>query len=336
VEGALNQDFTGGIYIATGTVNDDPVSSNATLTQFFTRKPFALDRGWVTYNPLNHKWLSLTGGKFAFTWQRTSLTFDPDLNPEGLSEKLSFDFKKRGALKNITATGMQLTVNEAAGSNGIPFQLGNDTFAYGGQMGVTFGFGPRVTTTFYGGALNFTNADSIIQAITAKTLAGNRNTNATVGGGVDIHYLSQFLYVDFISDTVVKTWSGRWPFRLTLDFVDNPRAATSQRQGFWGDIGMGQAINKGDMQFTYSLARIEQDAVLSSFNESEMRAQTNVIQHKLVYLWQAEKNTTISITGWLGRTLDRNLQNAALPPGLPATEKDPYVKRLQLDVLYKF
>jgi hypothetical protein len=37
VEGAVSEDFTGGFYLATGTVNDDPVSTNNTLTTFFTR-----------------------------------------------------------------------------------------------------------------------------------------------------------------------------------------------------------------------------------------------------------------------------------------------------------
>jgi len=90
------------------------------------------------------------------------------------------------------------------------------------------------------------------------------------------------------------------------------------------------------VQVGYAFGRIEQDAVIAAFNESELRAPTNLLQHKLQFQWLPEKNTTFSFTSWIGRSLNRNLQNAALPPGLPAGRLDPYVKRLQADVIYKF
>jgi hypothetical protein len=60
------------------------------------------------------------------------------------------------------------------------------------------------------------------------------------------------------------------------------------------------------------------------------------LQHKLYMTWLPQKNTTFSFTDWIGRTLDRNLQNAAVPPGLPALQQDPYLDRMQFDVIYKF
>ena len=60
IDGQLSEDFLGGIYIATGTLGD-PTTTNETLTGFFDRKTIALDRGYITYNPVAHKWLSLTG-----------------------------------------------------------------------------------------------------------------------------------------------------------------------------------------------------------------------------------------------------------------------------------
>ncbi len=334
VEGKLNEDFNGGFYIATGTVNDDPVSTNNTLTQFFTRKPIGLDRGWITYQPQSHKWLQLTGGKFQATWNHAPITFDYDLNPEGFSEKLSFD-TKNSMVKNVSFTGVQLAYNEVAGSN-LPFSAGNDSFAYGGQASVRLQWSQRISTTFSGAGLNFTNADSILQALLARTLAGNRNTNATVTVGSQTFHASKFLYADFLADTIVRTGLERFPLRVVLDFVTNPRAASSQRDAFWGEAALGKLQEKGDIQFGYGFGRVEQDAVIASFVESEQRAPTNVLQHRIQAGWLVQKNTTLQFTGWLGRTLNRNLQNAALPPGLPAGENDPYVKRLQVDVIYKF
>ncbi len=61
----------------------------------------ALDRGYITYNPVGAKWFSATAGKFAFTWARTSVTFDPDINPEGFVEKFSKDFESTPIVKNV-------------------------------------------------------------------------------------------------------------------------------------------------------------------------------------------------------------------------------------------
>jgi hypothetical protein len=85
-DGKLGEDFSGGFYLSTGSLGDSN-STNETLTNFFDRKTIGLDRGYITYQPVAHKWLSLTGGKFAYPWQRTSLTLDPDLNPEGFDAK---------------------------------------------------------------------------------------------------------------------------------------------------------------------------------------------------------------------------------------------------------
>jgi hypothetical protein len=332
VDSKLGEDFSGGIYLATGTL-EEPISTNSTLTGSFSRKPIGLDRGWITYQPQQHNWLQLTAGKFAYTWQRTSLTFDPDLNPEGFSEKLSFR-TKNPVVKNVGLTGLQLLVSEAAGAT-LPFALGNDSYALGGQGSVQLQLGKRVLTTFYGAALNWRNPNAIVQALAAKTLVG-RNTNATTGSGSTLAYASQFLYADFIADTVIQTGLERWPARITLDFVDNPRAATSQRHGLWSEASWGRLQERNDLQFAYAFGRVEQDAVLAPFNESEWRAPTNVLQHKLQFQWLAQKNTTAGFSAWIGRTLDRNLQNAALPAGLPSTEQDPYQKRLQFEVIYKF
>src|SRR3954471_14227169 len=335
VEGKLNEDFIGGFQLATGTTVNDPVSTNFTDSQFFSRKPIGVDKAYINYQPVAHKWLTLTAGKFAPNWWKTSSWLDPDLNPEGGAEKLSFDLKHMGIVKNVSLIGMQLVYNEAAGSN-LPISLGGDSDAFGGQGSITLGFGRRITTTFAGTGLNWINSDSVIKAVIAKTLAGNRNTNATIGTGTNIRYASKFLYADVIADAGVKTWWEKYPLHLTLDLLDNPRAASDHNHALWAETAVGNSKDKHDLQFGYAFGRIEQDAVIASFNESELRAPTNVLQHKYYIQWMAQKNTTLSFTDWIGRTLDRNLQNAALPPGLPTSAQDPYLNRMQFDVIYKF
>nr|MBA3915356.1 putative porin [Terriglobales bacterium] len=127
-DGKLNEDFIGSIALATGSLGD-PTTTNETFTNFFDRKTIGLDRGYITYNPVDHHWLSLTGGKFPYQWQRTAVTGDPDLNPEGFNQKFSFDIK-HGAIKNVTLQGMQLIYNENT--------TGTDSYTLGAQLSTKF------------------------------------------------------------------------------------------------------------------------------------------------------------------------------------------------------
>jgi hypothetical protein len=61
----------------------------------------------VKYNPSFFKPLTLTGGKFEDPWYRIELTWDKDLNPEGVAETLSFKIPTRG-LKRVALVGFQL------------------------------------------------------------------------------------------------------------------------------------------------------------------------------------------------------------------------------------
>jgi len=324
VESKLNEDFTSGFYLATGSFTD-PISTNETLGSLFGRKTIGLDRAWISFQPKNHKWLQLTAGKWAYTWARTPLTFDNDLNPEGFSEKFSFDLKN-GVVKNVTFVGTQLMFNEVAS--------GSDSYALGGQFGSRLQLGKRLTLAPSVSVLSWTRPDAIAKGLAGKTITGNVNTNATTPDGKG--YLSGFFYADYILDASVRTPWERFPVRFLLDYEKNMRAANSHDTAYWGEFTFGQTKNRNDVQFLYSYAVIEQDAVLAAFNESDLRAPTNVRQNRFSFLWQIQKNTTASYTLWLGRTLDPSLQNTSTAPGNSPGQEDPFLKRMQFDLLYKF
>jgi hypothetical protein len=327
VESRLNEDFSAGIYVASGSNEAgfagflDPVSTNQTLTDFFERKTIGIDRGWITFHPRGFKPLILTGGKFAFTWKRTPLTFDSDLNPEGFSEQLSFDLKNPVA-RNVTFTAMQLLFRESGS--------GVDSYATGGQISSRLQLGERVTLTPSATFLKWNNEDSIVAAAQAGSLGGSlsktRLQNALNGAGTG--YLSGFFYSDYIVETGVKTPWQRWPLKVTLEYLDNLDAATSQGQAFFGEAALGDNKDQNDFQFGYGFARVEQDAVLAAFNESDWRAQTNLSQHSLFLSWMPRKNAQLKYTLWLGRFLDPALA------GLSG--KEDRLKRGQLDLVYSF
>jgi hypothetical protein len=429
-DGKLNEDFFGGIALATGSLGD-PTTTNESLTNNFDRKTVALDRGYITYNPIAHKWLSITGGKFAPNWQKTSVTLDPDLNVEGFSEKISYDIHHSPVVQNLTLQGIQLFYNEVSGTGGL--YHGHDSFAVGGQASAKLGFKIWTATPSFS-ILNWRYPDAILNssafAVAANNagLNGNPTTTPTVsnvgpipvpgegpgcsnpsvrGAGtgfptvpinvpssngcvfapngmtnatwVDLtnptaprwHFLSNFLYADFILNNTFKTPSARFPINLILEYENNLNASehpftTDARSGcvsdggtpsvitcttsqpavntslgkqshaYLVDFSVGQQKNKNDIQVGYAWLRQEQDSVIASFNESDQRAPTNILQHRIYALWKIRANTVAAFTWWHGRTLNSNLLNSTLATGVTAGQVEPYLNRLQFDWIYTF
>jgi len=384
VEGKLSEDFTGGFYLATGSLGDSN-STNETITGFFNRKSIGLDRAYITYQPLNHKWLQLTGGKFAYTWQRTSATFDPDLNPEGFAEKFSFDFKAP-VVKNFTIQAFQLLYGE---NNDSKFINAADSFAVGGQVSGRLELGILTSTPSFT-VLNWRNPDAILNASAFAVQATTTGTPSTAttpvtglpipgegpgcarGSGLPtvppcvfgpqgftnatfadadgkIHFLSGFLYADFILNNQIKTGWKRFPVNLMLEYQNNLNAAdhpldasgaptdlNKQSHAYLIDASIGQSKVKNDLQFGYAWVRAEQDSAISSFIESENRAPTNLLQNRLYFLWRVRSNTVASYNLWIGRTLNSNLQHAIVAPGTVSGTTEPWLFRHQFDLIYSF
>ncbi len=60
MRGTIGEEFDWGLRIATGSFADN-ISTNQTLTDFFNRKPFALDQAFVTYKPRTSAWPASPG-----------------------------------------------------------------------------------------------------------------------------------------------------------------------------------------------------------------------------------------------------------------------------------
>jgi hypothetical protein len=363
VEGKLSEDFVGGFYLASGSLGD-PTTTNTTLTNFFDRHTIGIDRGYITYNPLAHKWISLTGGKFAYTWIRSPQTFDNDLNPEGFSEKFSWDFTTP-LVKNLTFQAMQLLVNEASKAT--------DSYNIGGQVSARLQIGPFTTTPSFS-LMKWNNPDSILQAsafaVQTSPAEGpgcasgaglpaaapcafgpNGMTNATFTDATGkARFWSQFFYADFILNNQIKTGIARLPLNLLLEYEDNLSAKDhpldptgveltnlgKQSHAYLAEISLGQSKTKNDIQVGYAWARQEQDSAIASFVESDQRAPTNILQHRIFGSWKLRNNVTAAYTLWLGRTLNINLQHAVVASGTTPGTTEPSLRRMQFDLVYSF
>lgn len=332
VNARFSPEWNGGFSVASGD-DMDPISSNQTLTSFFTRKAFRIDRAFIEYTP---NWMKdgllrgngefkFTAGKFGYTWYRTEMTLDNDMNVEGISQTLAFNFKNP-VFKNLTLVAFQLPFNEVS--------AGPDSFLHGGQIQTQWQFGSRVRFGGYLGFYDWNRTDPIRAAQSAATLGGSTNRNAATA----TQFASKFGILDLIGRFDVTTWSARWPLMLQFNYASNTRACTnlvniavppacdpSDRHAYWTEVQIGQNREARDLQFGYTFIRIEREAVLGAFNFSDLRAPSNVLTHRLNLGYQAYRNVNIGFTTLLGRQLTT-----------ATSAEERILKRLQLDLTYKF
>lgn len=324
----ITDELSGGFRLATGNLSD-PITTNQTFTGFFTRKTFNLDRFWLSYEPERVPWLSFTAGKFAYPWYRTELTFDSDLNPEGFTETLSFDFSD-SPLTNLTVVGFQLPFNELSRAG--------DSFIWGGQVQTHWKLTDRARLGLYAAGLNFRNADAIARAIGEGALDPSlplTNTVDTDAQGNILGFTEPFTYLDLIAELKYRL-RPQWPLRLTFDFVNNVRAGSAERSAYWAEVALGETAEKGDWLFGYTLMRVEKDAVIGAFRFSDSRASTNVLNHRVRAGYQVHNNVTLDYTLLVGRLFNPQDNLNLVPAAFQPRAEDPFLTRMQFDVIYKF
>lgn len=242
----FGDDFDAGFTMATGDLNN-PISTQQTANQFYTRKPFDLDRAFVNYHPHFFKPLLLTGGKFTYPWVSTELTWDRDLNLEGLAQTLAFNLETTPMLRRIAFVGFQLPFAETAGVS-----LNNKSIVqsavYGGQLQTEWQLAGWLKLSGYAAFYNWHNPDPVALAVATASAAGpqlgllklnsngaQNSTVTTTGTFVatgqqvitNAQFNSKFVLLDTIARFDIKTRDDRWPIVVQGDFAQNTKACAN-------------------------------------------------------------------------------------------------------------
>jgi len=150
----FNDDISGGLSLASGDLND-PISTNQTLNQFYTRKPFcSRPRVHQLHSPPvqaahPHR------GKFAYPWYRTELTWDNDLNPEGAAQTLQWNFtNKTPVIRRFALVGFELPFTEVQHTSGVN-RSRVQSVVYGGQVQAVWELASWLRLSTYGGYYNY-------------------------------------------------------------------------------------------------------------------------------------------------------------------------------------
>jgi hypothetical protein len=335
LDGTINKHFDWGMRLASGLFTD-PISTNQTLTDFYERKPFALERAFIRYDSkTDNVGVQLIAGKFEPTFRRTQMVWDDDVNVEGASQAIYV--KTKTALQQVKLVAFQLPFNEISG--------GKDGVLYGGQLQSDWQFSPTVSANANVSYYDWNRADQVLLGLGAAAtqvnggisngagLSGNQNgalgtTNRILrnAAGTPIGFLANFHLVNFLGNL---TWqaSSRFPVTFTYDYVHNASSRiTNEKNGYWAGATIGQAKEKGDWLFGYYYTRIEQDAVLVPFNFSDILS-SNSRAHMPTIAYQIANGVTAQWTGLFSQRANRVV---LLSPD------NRFLNRMQFDVIYKF
>ena len=326
VEGRLGPGVRGVLGLSTGELND-PNSVFQTFGGNLGRKAATFDRGFISYRPTRAPWVEVSAGKFPYPWTRSSMTFDVDFYPEGASERVTWESKRRGVLRGLSLQGMQVVVNEQP--------EGADTLLVGGQATATIAW-RGVTTRALATAIDVRRPDFVLRAQQDGTDISVRNTNAIVGPAPLSRYLSGFRYANLIVENTVATRWPALPLTVTLEWQRNVKAATTRDSAASFRAEAGRQVRRGDWFASWHVFRVEQDAIVSALGESDWRAPSNVLQHRFGLVYTAQEHVQTLFTWYRGRTLDTGVADAVVVPGLRPGAREPWANRLYFDVVYRF
>lgn len=104
----ISQNLEAGVRLSTGK-DDDPVSTNETMGDYFNHDSFVLNRAYLKWRPTST--LTFTGGRFGNPWFCTDLVWDSDVNFEGMSVNLDFQTSEMSNLF-LTIGGFPLQEEE--------------------------------------------------------------------------------------------------------------------------------------------------------------------------------------------------------------------------------
>jgi hypothetical protein len=182
-------------------------------------------------------------------------------------------------------------------------------------------------------------------------VAGNGNLGLTPAStnaiNRDGRLASGYNLIDLIG-RLDLTKSARFPVTLLFNFVTNtqvhdvsvagPGGATvflpnDENNGFWIEGLVGRNKERGDVQFDYTFASIEKDAILTPFNMSDMSQPSDTRMHRVTFNYTVDPRVVFSIIGIINQRPHGLLGAFATTPvgslNRPTT-------RLQFDTTFRF
>lgn len=277
----IDENWSGGVRLTTGSATD-PLSSNQTLGTYNNRYTVLIDRAYIRYKLGDY---SAVAGRMANPWFGTDLMWANDLSFDGVA--LQWTPKVSSEIRGF-ATLAALPIQEVELASA-------DKWLFGGQIGATLLPSPTTVGAKLGLAyFHYANlrgkpsaAGSTANEYTAPAFAQKGNTYYNISSDPNRPLLglaADYQLLNLTGQIDVPSIAGK-RLIVTGDYVHNfgfDRAAVSQRVGanvtpqidaFHLRVAFGDAELKAlhDWQVFAAYKRIERDALLDAFTDSDFR-----------------------------------------------------------------
>jgi len=308
---AVNDETEIGMRLASGDP-DDPISNNQTFTDVFTFKKIAISNAYLKLAPsksigASRPYATLMGGKFDVpVYFPTRLVFDGDLTPEGFFEAIDVVRAREGALRTLQMNLGQWIFQEISkSSDGVIFAFqGVAGFAPG--RGVVANVGIADYLFHKPSAIATARNTNKLLVVTNRvrladgSVLGGRKIDPAVDGAI-AGLVSDFNLVNVGTDATVATGVPGWPLKIFGEGVINTKAKGSDDTGFQVGAAIGSAKEPGDVSLSYAYQRLETDAVLSTFTDSDFGRDggTNSKGHILQLNYVLLKGLQFTTTAWI-------------------------------------
>jgi hypothetical protein len=287
-------DLKVGVELSTG--QSDPVSGNQTEGDGFMKKDMKLNLAYLEWSALpsdNANEAKFTAGKMKNPFINVSdLIWDGDLTPEGVA------FKGQMGSEKVTLLGNAgyLWVKERSAEN-------DDSMLYAGQGAVKIQFVPEVSLlagVSYYAYDNMVGYD-VIDWENNKNAYGNSTMKGSVSGSTtNKAYKYDYTPIEYFTE--LNIWAGI-PISLYGQMVSNDEV-DDLNNGFLYGLTLGKAKNKGTFEVGYAYAKLEKDAVVGAFTDSDRwGGGTDGNSHKIQARYQITKNLQVGATYFTGEKL---------------------------------
>lgn len=252
------EDLKAGIRFSTG--GADPVSGNQTLGDGFQKKDIRLDLAYIDFSFLGDspQEVRTIGGKMEqpLITMPDDLVWDADLTPEGLAAKARFgnDF----ATFLLNAEGLYVQERDAK----------KNATGLAGQAAVKFQFTPEIGLTLGSTYLAYQNIQGhdVIDWENKNNSYGNSTIAGSVSGSATNKAWANG-FTPVMGFAQLDVWLGL-PLSFYGQALTNPKA-DANKNGYMGGVSLGKAKNPKTFEVGYSYTKLEKDATLGMFTDSD-------------------------------------------------------------------
>ena len=330
----------------------DPVSTNQTFQDTFTKKEVYFDAFFAQLTPPWANWFSVTVGKMNNPiWQphfASPMEYDFDITPEGLAEQINFKFGPKEEWR-LFANFLQAPLDEIAASP-------HDPMLYDFQGGVEAHLG-AVEFTAAGGAY-FTQSvgdmgiqNSGLPSASASPNRGNlAGYNPLVGGTTyaddftvaygraDLAWT--FSQAPFLGTPCVLTFSGEYMKNLGGRFEDSRFHDTGidvespdETEGYTGQVAFGRAKKAGEWQLAYQYKHLEADATWDAITDSDWGyGGTDRRGHVVKLAYNVREWWQLGFAGFVTQKISNRPSTGNNARGIEGED----MLRVQVDSVFKF